>query len=83
MSAQATKVLARDVEQLAADWADWEVLIPDALVDPGPPPEFESTWTMVEAIERDHEQVVFILAGDPPGVRWSVPPDQEVEVRED
>lgn len=83
MSAQATKLRAADVEQLTADWGDWGVLVPESMTDPGPPPEFEDTWMMVEAVERDHGQVVFILASDPPGIRWAVPADQEVEVRED
>lgn len=82
MSAQATKCPAADVEKLVADWGDWEVLVPDALTDPGPPPEFEPVWMGVEAVYRSDGDVVFVIVGED-SVRWSVPADREVEVRED
>lgn len=80
MSATA-KIPAGDVEERTTDWGDFEVLIPDALTDPGPPPVYEPTWMGVEAIDTGEQgDVIFVIAGDP-SVRWLVPVDRVVEVR--
>lgn len=76
---------AKFVDAITRQWevGDFEVLVPDACTDPGPPPTFEATWMMVEAIDRDSVpgETVFIFAGDPPGIRWGVLDDAPVQVR--
>lgn len=77
-----TKLPASAVRIVTADWAEWQLLIPDALVDPGPPPVFEPTWVPVEAVEDgDHDAIVFVLRGEET-VRWAVPRDRKVQIRE-
>lgn len=77
-----TECLACDVRAATVDWEEWQVLIPDALVDPGPPPSFEPTWVPVEAVEDgDHKAIVFVIEGEET-VRWALPRDSLVQIRE-
>jgi hypothetical protein len=74
--------LAEDVEKVTAGWEKWQVrqvLTPD----PRDPETFGSAWLTVESVERDenHKAVIFVISGAAE-LRWAVPRDQAVEVRE-
>lgn len=75
--------LAEDVERVTAGWEKWQVrqvLTPD----PRDPETFGAAWLTVESVERaDHNAIVFVIPV--PGqeaVRWAVPRDKAIEVRE-
>lgn len=75
--------LVEDVERVTAGWEKWQVrqvLTPD----PRDPETFGAAWLTVESVERaDHNAIVFVIPVlGQEAVRWAVPRDKAIEVRE-
>lgn len=76
-----TRCKAKDVTAAVEGWAEWQLLVPGAMVSEDPL-KFEDQWAPVESVGPEGGKIVFKLAGSPPGVRITAEPDCEIEVRE-
>lgn len=81
MSETGTKCCASDVLAVVEGWAEWQLLVPGAMVKEDPP-TFEDQWAPVESVVPEGGKIIFKLAGSPPGVRIVAEPDAEIQVRE-